>query len=141
MVRRPMVRCRVAACCTSAQLLASSAAAAWAHARIEAGKGARLHREGRQRGPLVGATAGAELLCSCRAWEEGGEGRKGRREKKKREKEKKKKGKGKRKMERERKRERAIGGIRGGGRRTRTAASVGSNSHVERGKEEHKDGD
>ena len=56
---------------------------------------AAVKRRRRQRGPLVGATAGAELLCSCRAWEEGGEGRKGRREKKKREKEKGKKKKGK----------------------------------------------
>ena len=75
---------------------------------------------GARRRALLGALA-------CCAWEKmEGEGRKK---------------EGKRKMERERKRERAIGGIRGGGRRTRTAASVGSNSHAERGIEEHKDGD
>ena len=83
----------------------------------------------------MGATTGAELLCSCRAWEEGGEGRKGRREKKKREKEKKKKEKGKRKMERERERERAVGGIRGGGRpRTRCGVRPVSDEHAEREK-------
>ena len=54
---------------------------------------------------------------------------KGRREKRKR---KRKKGKEKKKKKEkkngEREKERVVGGIRGGGRRTRTAASVGSDS-------------
>ena len=61
-VRRPTARRRAAACCTRAQLRASSAATAWVRTHVEAGKGAWLCRDGRQRGPLVGATAGAELL-------------------------------------------------------------------------------
>ena len=55
---------------------------------------AAVKRRRRQKGSLVGATAGTELLCSCRAWEEGGGGRRkkgkeGEKEKRKREKEKK----------------------------------------------------
>ena len=117
--RRPTARRRAAACCTRARLRASSAAAIWARSRVEAGKGARLHSEGRQEGAAGGGDARCrDALLVPRKVEKGGGGRrkKGKEEKKKREKEKRKK---------EKKRERA-----------------GSDAHVKRGKEtERWDGD
>jgi hypothetical protein len=70
----------------------------------------------------------------------GGRRKKGKEGEKRKEKRKKRKRKRKKKKK-ERETERDVGGIRGGGRRTRRAASVGSDSHAERGKGEHKDGD
>ena len=123
------------ACCTRARLRASSAAAAWERARVEAGKGAWLHREGRQEGAAGGGDGRrrAALLVP----RVGGRRRREKEEKGRRRKRKEKKEKGKKKeKKRERGKERAADAIRGGSQpRTRCDTQPVDDVHAEREKE------